>query len=101
MRQQMPVDEGFVKEAQKHGTPEARMRFASKCQTSGCSQWTGERCGVIDKVLGHLDAIQHELDDRLPACPIRATCRWFSQTGARACAACDLVTTDQTQIAAE
>ncbi len=70
------------------------MRFAAACQTTGCTQWTGGGCGVVEKVLFHL-AVPQTADAPLPPCLIRATCRWFSQQGARACGVCDLVVTDQ------
>ena len=95
LRTALTIDEGFVAAAQEAGRPEARMRFAGTCVTSGCKQWTGSRCGVIDRVLGHIEA---ELDTLrqadLPPCTIRGTCRWFGQSGADACAACPIVVTD-------
>ncbi len=101
LRTAMPLDDAFVAQAQAHGMPEQRMRFASNCETKGCSQWTGTRCGVIDKVLGQLAALNAPLRSDLPPCPIRNTCRWFSQTGRAACSACELVITDNSHIAAE
>ncbi|WP_131801592.1 hypothetical protein [Cognatiyoonia koreensis] len=101
MRTPMVVDDNFVEAASAHGTPEARMRFASPCQTKGCAQWTGTRCGVIDNVLKHLTVARTPQRDTLPACAIRASCRWFDQTGETACFACELVVTDQSAIAAE
>ena len=95
----LTLDEEFVAAAEAAGRPEARMRFAGNCVTSGCSQWTGSRCGVIDRVLGHLE---NEIDalksDALPPCTIRGTCRWFAQIGDTACAACPLVVTDTREI---
>lgn len=101
LRTALPIDEGFVETASSVGKPEARMRFASRCATSGCKQWTGSRCGVIDHVLEHLEQTDIPLARSLPPCPIRGTCRWFSQTGDQACRACSLVVTDQSVIAAE
>jgi hypothetical protein len=101
MRKAMQIDEEFVEKAREKGPPEARMRFASTCATSGCAQWTGTRCGVIDNVLAHLEAIKHPVRTSLPPCPIRATCRWFDQSGEQACQACSLVITDQSALAAE
>lgn len=99
MRTPLPVTETFLDAA--GDAPETRMRFASKCETSGCAQWTGTRCGVIDNVLEHLEAAKVPVRDTLPPCPIRGTCRWHAQTGVRACYACELVTTDTRAIAAE
>lgn len=101
LRTALPIDDGFIAAAQEVGPPERRMRFAAPCATSGCSQWTGDRCGVIDRVLDHLATMDAPLRDTLPPCPIRGTCRWFDQTGEVACRACDLVVTDNSAIAAE
>ena len=101
LRSSMTIDADFVETASAHGKPEARMRFSSPCATSGCAQWTGSRCGVIDHVLEHLEAARVPLANSLPLCPIRASCRWFDQTGETACRACSMVITDQSVIAAE
>lgn len=101
MRTAMSVDAAFIESASTSGKPEARMRFGAPCQTSGCAQWTGTRCGVIDNVLEHLAVDRAPVAKTLPPCPIRATCRWYDQTGETACYACDLVVTDQSAIAAE
>ena len=90
----LTVDEAFVEQASRGRAPEKRFRFAGACVESGCAQWTGSRCGVIDRVLeGGL------LDDgakarALPHCSIRSSCRWFEQSGAEACGVCPLVITD-------
>lgn len=75
------------------------MRFAAPCLTTGCTQWSKGGCGVVEKVLVHL-ALPDAAGAALPPCLIRATCRWFSQRGARACAVCDLVITDQASLVA-
>ncbi|MES2436096.1 MAG: hypothetical protein V4586_19965 [Pseudomonadota bacterium] len=97
LRTPITVDADFLNAAKAAGPPEARMRFTGTCQTSGCSQWTGSRCGVIDRAL---QALQAPVQPELPPCTIRATCRWFAQTGPKACATCALIVTD-TRIAAE
>lgn len=99
----MTVDAGFLQAAAEAGPVEARMRFASRCQTSGCAQWTGSRCGVIDKALAHIEAALPGVEAAaLPPCTIRSDCRWFAQTGARACGACSYIVTDRrAQVAAE
>ena len=101
LRTKLPVSAQFVEQASAQGPPEARMRFAGKCETSGCAQWTGSRCGVIDRVMAHLEAHEVPLTSDLPPCTIRGTCRWYEQTGPRACAGCAYVTTDTRAIAAE
>ena len=102
LRTPMEVDADFVAAAQHGGAPEARMRFAGRCETSGCRQWTGTRCGVIERVLDRLSELgDPQAVDALPPCPIRATCRWFDQRGEPACRACSLVVTDASAVAAE
>jgi hypothetical protein len=80
------------------GEAERKFRFGGKCVKGGCKQWTGDRCGVIDRVTAHVggdDDVQQRLrDNDLPECTIRDECRWFEQSGALACASCSLVVTD-------
>lgn len=92
------VDEGFVQNATAKGSrpPESRFRFSSPCAKGGCHQWTGSRCGVIDSVMEEARAQNYRPDTEtaLQDCSIRDTCRWFEQTGADACAVCDIVVTE-------
>jgi hypothetical protein len=88
----LPITKSFVEEAVKHGSPEKRFRFSSRCVESGCNQWTGTRCGVSDRLLESIEAAFHK--PNLPDCSIRPTCRWFSQNGESACRICPLVATD-------
>lgn len=101
LRTPLLVDKDLMRKASSKGSPEARMRFASRCATSGCAHWNGTRCGVIDHVLAQLAATTVPLAATLPPCPIRGSCRWYSQTGETACRACRLVVTDQAASAAE
>jgi hypothetical protein len=87
----LPVNEAFVASAREHGSPEARMRFASPCLKAGCAQWTGSSCGIIEQVVA---AEIGPSGGRLPRCAIRPSCRWYAQEGAAACRACPLVVTD-------
>ena len=91
----VPVDREFVEEARRRGEPERRFRFAQPCLEGGCKQWTGSRCGVIDRVLDAKPGSDDvALTAGLPECSIRPNCRWFAQVGASACAVCPLVITD-------
>ena len=75
--------------------PEQHFRFAHRCVKSGCGQWSGGRCGVIDLVL---NANQHLTDPTsLPRCAIRPRCRWYQQSGATACVVCPFIVTDSTK----
>jgi hypothetical protein len=89
------IDEAFVTEVKRRGDPERRFRFAQPCVEADCSQWTGSRCGVIERVLeAAVDAAAIPQSCALPACGIRPVCRWFAQEGTHACAVCPLVVTD-------
>lgn len=95
LRTPMVVDADFLAVAARRGPPEARMRFAGRCVEGRCAQWTGHSCGVIERVLGRLAEIgDPQAEAELPACTIRGSCRWFSQSGRAACRACTLVVTD-------
>ena len=98
LRTPMHVDATFLEAAKTHGAPEARMRFSGRCQTSGCSQWTGTRCGVIDRAMQEMRVPALSPAAQLPPCTIRGTCRWFAQTGALACGTCALIVTDTRQV---
>jgi hypothetical protein len=86
------VDNEFVHIANRGRKPEKRFRFADKCMTSGCKQWTENRCCVIDKVMSVLTPIDEPSE--LPACSIRDQCRWYEQCGGKACMVCSEVITD-------
>ena len=111
----LPVDQHFVDlVGQSSVAPEERFRFSNKCVESGCSQWTGSRCGVIDNVLqllagvpapGHITPpaataplTPKDNSETLPPCGIRPTCRWFLQAGADACRVCPYVVTQITEV---
>jgi hypothetical protein len=96
-RDRVVIDREFVEVAQNGRPPEQRFRFSSPCVESGCRQWTGARCSVIDDVVDFAaaEATGPPSPDALPACSIRPTCRWFRQQGALACAVCPEIVTDQ------
>jgi hypothetical protein len=111
----LPVDQHFVEVVSRDAAaPEQRFRFSNKCIESGCSQWTGSRCGVIDNVLQLLAGVPAPGDiappaamapptpeqstGPLPPCGIRPTCRWFLQSGADACRVCPYVVTHITEV---
>lgn len=98
LRTLMPVDEDFLTAVRIRGAPEERMRFSSRCQTLGCSQWTGTRCGVIDRAMKEMEVSGAPPTTKLPPCSIRGTCRWFAQNGAKACPTCAFIVTDTRQL---
>ncbi len=86
------INQEFVQIARAGRMPERRFRFGGQCVTSGCKQWTGKRCGVIDSITQVMDVNLENVD--LPECSIRSECRWFFQSGAEACAICPEIITD-------
>jgi hypothetical protein len=95
LKEAIQVDETFVNVAKQGRLPEMRFRFANKCIKNGCKQWTGERCGIIDQIMQHVN----ETDNTsLPECSIRPQCRWYNQSGMEACKICPLVITDVTEM---
>ena len=94
--QALPVDEHFMEAVQRDPTPpEQRFRFTNKCVEEGCEQWTGKGCGVVERVIRHLDAVA--VSEVLPACSIRPKCRWYSQKKGDACRICPFVLTEITE----
>lgn len=86
------VDAEFLRIARAGRPPETRFRFSQPCVEGACRQWTGQGCGLIDKVL-----VSHPPAAEVPeVCPIRPTCRWHLQHGSRACQTCPGVVTDGT-----
>jgi hypothetical protein len=86
------IDKEFVRVAHEGRPPEKRFRFANSCVRGACRQWSGERCGVVDKVMDAIDSSAAQPD--LPKCAIRPQCRWFMQSGKAACGICPEVITD-------
>lgn len=82
-----PVTPEFVAIASQGRDPHLRFRFTSTCGQSGCKSWSGGRCSIADLEVDNVPPVTNAL----PACPIRATCRWFEQRGAAACGVCPQV----------
>jgi hypothetical protein len=92
----LPLDDEFLAKVKEDPVPvEQRFRFTNKCVESGCTQWTGKTCGVIENVLKHLDQLPQL--STLPRCSLRPSCRWFVQEGASACRACPYIITEITE----
>lgn len=87
----IPVTAELLDGLTQSGIPiENRMRFSCKCMEHSCEQWSGDgsggRCGLVDRAIAALAITSGP--DELPRCGIRATCRWYAQHKAKACAAC-------------
>jgi hypothetical protein len=88
------VDKEFVRVASQGRDPLRRFRFSNACVERGCGQWKGDHCGVVEAVITHSD-LEGADAEPLPACAIRAECRWYRERGAAACAVCAEVVTNQ------
>ncbi|MCC6722949.1 MAG: hypothetical protein IT258_00465, partial [Saprospiraceae bacterium] len=93
--QPLQIDEAFIATANEISPAEQRFRFTNKCVESGCTQWTGSKCGVAEKVLSVLELLP--VKEEVVACAIRPQCRWHRQEGPIACRACPFVITDTTE----
>jgi len=69
--------------------PTTVFRIAAPCATSKCQHFDGTNCRLAQRVVSLLPAVV----DRLPACQVRAQCRWFWQEGRSACLRCPQVVT--------
>jgi len=92
VQQRVQIDQEFVEVSKKGRSPEKRFRFSESCQEGKCTQWTGNRCGIIDEIISTIGT--KIISEDLPACSIRHQCRWFSQCGPSACHICPYVITD-------
>jgi hypothetical protein len=86
------IDEAFM-EMGKDLELERSFRFSGKCVQSGCRQWKDGNCTVIKRIIT-AEPDWHLQHPQLPACSIRATCRWYAQEGAKACSYCAYITTN-------
>ena len=90
----LPATAAFLAEARRGREPERRFRFAAPCVEAECRQWTGGRCGVIDRVVGALGPEADAGAEGARPCGIRRRCRWHAQIGPAACEGCRLVITE-------
>jgi hypothetical protein len=72
--------------------PAEVFRFAAKCAGSGCKHFAAEesKCRLAEKTVRWVS----KAVETLPACTIRAHCRWFQQEGREACMRCPQVVTN-------
>ena len=73
--------------------PTEVFRFGARCEERACSHFDGTRCQLATRIVQILPAVS----EALPACVIRAECRWFAQEGRAACMRCPQVVTEMPQ----
>jgi hypothetical protein len=69
--------------------PREVFRMAAHCEESRCTHFNGVKCNLAARIVQILPAVV----DGLPACLIRASCRWYTQEGKPACLRCPQVVT--------
>lgn len=68
------------------------LRIAAPCHESACSHFREAQCSLITKIVR---AMPEALPDApVPACNLRAKCRWWRQEKVAACRRCPMVLTD-------
>jgi hypothetical protein len=70
---------------------DAKFRFLGKCAQDGCKNWYDNRCMLIEQLL----SIDRVSLTSAPECAIRSECRWFDQSGERACRICPTIVRQQ------
>jgi hypothetical protein len=91
------VDKDFIQIAKTGRKPERRFRFANSCIEKNCVQWENGQSGLNHKLVNaFLDEKESQLllKNKVTRCPIRDTCRWYSQCGFDACRICPEIVTD-------
>ena len=63
----LEIDARFIEKASAVGPPEARFRFGGRCVEGQCRQWTGNSCGVIERVLTGMVGAGHQARRHAPA----------------------------------
>lgn len=89
LNEPVPVSEEILALAGTDRHPADVMRFAARCEESKCCHFDGTNCNLATRIVQILPAVV----EALPACLIRADCRWFVQEGRDACLRCPQVVT--------
>lgn len=69
--------------------PTQVFRFSAICEERKCIHFDGAECSLASRIARQLPAVV----EKLPACVIRRTCRWFAQEGRAACLRCPQIVT--------
>lgn len=73
--------------------PKRVFRFSGQCKNDACGQFRSGHCRLGQDIVRMLTPVV----DQLPACTIRATCRWYAENGRDACLRCPQVVTTTTR----
>lgn len=76
--------------ATAHPVPSTQIfRLSAVCEERKCLHFDGVKCNLASRIATQLPTVT----DKLPACMIRRTCRWFAQEGPPACFRCPQIVT--------
>jgi hypothetical protein len=84
----VPVTEGLLASVEP-AEPQEVFRMSGRCEERRCTHFNGVDCKLATRIVQILPAVV----DGLPACLIRASCRWYTQEGKAACLRCPQVVT--------
>jgi hypothetical protein len=59
------------------------------CAEHKCLHFDGSSCRLIKRIVGALPTVE----EKLPPCRLRPTCRWWAQEGMQACLRCPQIVT--------
>lgn len=88
LREPLPVTDEFLALSGSIAPTEV-FRFAAPCANSRCQHFADHQCHLAKRIVSMLSTVV----DVLPACQIRASCRWWQQEGKSACLRCPQVVT--------
>jgi hypothetical protein len=77
--------------------PSEIFRIAATCIENGCKHFDGTNCRLTERIIEGLPAVA----EQIPACAIRAKCRWWHQEGSAACLRCQQVVRDNYNVTEE
>lgn len=88
---QQPVPASAVVGLASPAQPTQVFRFTSPCEGAACPNFHNSLCQLGRRVVEGLP----EVVSSLPACRIRASCRWFAEQGGAICRRCPQIVTEQ------
>jgi hypothetical protein len=89
LTQAQPISQELV-ELTRPVSPAEVLRIAAPCATHRCQHFENGRCQLVARTITHLAAVS----EKLPPCPIRVSCRWWTEQGKEACYRCPQVVTN-------
>lgn len=89
LTEHVPLTDDLVALTEPVG-PSRVLRIAARCEENACTHFDGVNCRLAARIVQLLPVVT----DALPACLIRAECRWYRQEGRAACQRCPQIVTE-------